>query len=51
MGTLVELKISLNELSSLLDFIERAQDHDVAMTEAQQSVYVYLQSKEAEKLI
>lgn len=51
MGSLIELKLSLGELSALIDLIEMAQDHDIKLTELQESVYKELQSKEAEELI
>lgn len=51
MGSRIDLKLSIGELSSLIDLIEMAQDHGIQLTESQEEVYKYLQSAEAEELI
>jgi len=51
MGSLIEVKLSLGELSALIDLIEMAQDYNISLSESQKEVYKYLQSKEAEELI
>lgn len=50
METLIEIKLSLTGLGNLLDYLEKAQDLGIKMTEEQYSVYLELQNKEAEKL-
>lgn len=51
MGSRIDLKLSIGELSSLIDLIEMAQDYGIQLTESQEEVYKYLQSAEAEELI
>lgn len=38
MGTTVDIGMSIGQLESLFDYLDLAQDHDVAMTDPQRNV-------------
>lgn len=51
MGSKINLCLSLEELSALIDLIESAEDLGISLNETQEQVYKYLQINEAEKVL